>query len=129
MAKDILIIEPSRPLADILETSFVRKGYSAVTAHNAQDAISAADKHMPKLIILELVMSNHNGMEFIHEFRSYPEWLETPVILYSHIAPSELDLNEEKLQNLGISAHFYKPQSSLKELYRAVESTFASIDI
>ncbi|HEX5455920.1 MAG TPA: response regulator [Candidatus Saccharimonadales bacterium] len=129
MTKDILIIEPSRPLADILETSFSRKGYSAAAVHNAQDGITAADKHMPKLIILELVMPNHNGMEFIQEFRSYPEWLEVPVIIYSHIAPSELDLSEGKLRGLGIIAHFYKPQSSLEELYRAVESAFASIDI
>lgn len=129
MAKDILIIEPSRPLADILEVSLSRRGYSAAVAHNAQDGIMTADKHMPKLVILELVMQNHNGLEFIHEFRSYPEWLEVPVIIYSHIAPSELGLAGEKLDDLGIVAHFYKPKSSLEDLYKAVESAFASIDI
>lgn len=129
MNPDILIIEPSKDLAAVLQKTFKRKGYKAALAHTAQEGIEAADKTNPGLVIIELIIPQHNGLEFIHEFRSYAEWLNVPIIFYSQLAPSELGADEEVLADMGIKGHFYKPTTSLDELVRAVESTFASINI
>ncbi|HEX5797033.1 MAG TPA: response regulator [Candidatus Saccharimonadales bacterium] len=123
---DVLIIEPSADLASVLTAAFERKGLRAASAHTAQEGIAMADKRPPRMIVMELIMPNHNGVEFIHEFRSYPEWMRVPIIIYSHLAPGELDLPPHKLEEIGIRGHFYKPNTSLAELVGAVESAFAT---
>jgi DNA-binding response OmpR family regulator len=126
---EILIIEPLEDLAKVLARAFNQSGISSAIATTAQEGIRLADKKTPKMVIMELIISNHNGLEFIHEFRSYPEWLRVPIIIYSHLAPSELDLSEKIKQEMGIAGHFYKPTTSLSELVTAVESEFAPVDI
>lgn len=126
---DVLIIEPSRDLAAVLEKAFNRKGYKAAVAHTAQEGIEMADKADPRIVVIELIIPQHNGLEFIHEFRSYAEWLNVPIIVYSQLVPSELGVDEKILAEMGIAGHFYKPTTSLEELVGAVESAFASIDI
>lgn len=127
--RSILIIEPSRDLAAVLAKALKRKGFAPAIAHSAQEAIETADKTNPQLVIMELIIPMHNGLEFIHEFRSYAEWLDIPIIIYSQLAPSELGISEKMLGEMGITKHFYKPTTSLSELAEAVESAFASINI
>lgn len=129
MNADILIVEPLEELAKVLSRAFKRSGLSSAIATSAQEGIKLADKKSPRLVVIELIMPDHNGMEFIHEFRSYPEWLKIPIILYSQLAPAELDLSGKTLDEMGISGHFYKPTTSLHELVGAVESAFAPVDI
>ncbi len=124
-ATDILIIEPLEDLAKVLARAFKRSGLSSAIATTAQEAIRLADEKAPRLVVIELLIPGHNGMEFIHEFRSYPEWLKTPIILYSHLAPEELGLSDEAMQDMGIAGHFYKPTTSLGKLVGATESIFA----
>lgn len=124
---DVLIVEPSEDLAKVLGEAFARRGMSCSVAVSAQEAISTADKASPKLVILELIIPDHNGLEFIHEFRSYPDWLDTPIIVYSQISAEELGMDEEMRQDMGIIRHFYKPTTSLAELVEAAEATFATV--
>lgn len=123
---DILIIEPLEDLAKVLARAFKRNGLSSKIATSAQEAIHQADKTPPKLVLLELLIPGHNGLEFIHEFRSYPEWLKIPIILYSHLAPEELGLSVDSMADLGIAQHFYKPTTSLDKLVGATELIIAT---
>lgn len=102
---------------------------SAVAAHNAQDAIKKADENTPDIIVMELLIPRHNGLEFIHEFRSYPEWLDIPIILYSNISREELGLEDSNLYEMGIVRYLYKPTTSLENLIKSAESSFAPVDI
>lgn len=106
-----------------------RKGFSSVIAHIAQEGIAKADEYAPRLVIIELLIPDHNGLEFIHEFRSYPEWLDVPIILYSHISSEELGANQDMLNDMGVRAHLYKPTTSLSKLVEAAEDIFASVNI
>lgn len=126
---NILIVEPSKDLAQVLAKGFKKNGHTALLAHTAQGGIEQADNKKPDIVILELIIPGHNGLEFIYEFRSYPEWLDVPIVIYSQIAPSELGIDSKLLNEMGIVGHFYKPTTSLSELARAVESAFAEINI
>ena len=122
---DILIVEPSKELTEVLARALAKNGMSCEVAHSARQGIKLADEQQPKLVILELVMPRHNGMEFIHEFRSYPDWLEVPLILYTNVSRDELQLSDSTLAEMGITGHFYKPTTSLARLVGAVESKLA----
>ena len=126
---NVLIIEPSKELARVLAEACDSHEISAVVAHNAQEAIKKADKKTPDIVVMELLIPRHNGLEFIHEFRSYPEWLDIPIILYSNISREELGLDDRKLNEMGIASYLYKPTTSLDSLIKSVESSFASVNI
>jgi CheY-like chemotaxis protein len=118
---DVLVIEPSKDLSLVVAQALARHERSSTIAHNSQAAIEQADKNTPRLVILELLMPRHNGLEFIHEFRSYPEWLNIPIIIYSQMPKEELNVSKEVLDDMGVAAHLYKPMASLNELIQNVE--------
>lgn len=120
MAK-ILLIEPDRVLADIYMKTLEDHKHRVTACAGAQASISAADRRAPDLVILELQLVEHSGIEFLYEFRSYREWQNIPVIVHSQVPPAEFSGSEQLLRDeLGVSAYLYKPRTSLRELLAAV---------
>ena len=117
----ILLIEPDKKLAGTYKAALEQQAHNVQLAAHAQDAVHQADTQRPNLILLELQLAKHNGIEFLHEFRSYPEWQDIPVILLTMVPPSSLNITEEIMQSFGIVRCLYKPATSLKQLLEAVE--------
>jgi chemosensory pili system protein ChpA (sensor histidine kinase/response regulator) len=117
----VLLVEPDIPLAKTYQTALQVAGHEAVTAVTAQAAINQVDQRTPDIIILELQLPAHDGIEFLHELRSYPEWQTIPVVLNTYTAPSQLAAVRRVLsEDLGVRAMHYKPQTSLQLLLRSV---------
>lgn len=114
--KQILLVEPDKAIAGIVAEYLERGGECGVTsASSAQEAIHVADSTKPDLVILELAMPSHNGFEFLHEFRSYVDWSNIPVIVHTHLPRN--DSGAEKIWRLlGVSRYLYKPRTSLRDL-------------
>jgi DNA-binding response OmpR family regulator len=116
----ILIIEPDRILADIYRTTLENNGHEVLMCASAQSAIFAADAINPDLVIMELQLINHSGIEFLYEFRSYPEWQNTPVMILSSVPTAEfVDSKQLLSEELGVVDYYYKPKTSLKDLLAA----------
>jgi DNA-binding response OmpR family regulator len=117
----ILLIEPDRLLANTFEQALSREGYEVISVSTGQEAIYAIDERLPQLVVLELQLPAHNGLEFLYEFRSYPEWQEVPVIINTNISLNELAAAEDVLYNeLGVRSWHYKPKTTIKLLLRYV---------
>lgn len=113
----ILLIEPDRLLAQTYQAALSRAGHQVVTCNGAQAAIMAADRQTPDLIVLELQLVAHSGIEFLYEFRSYSEWQRVPVIVQTMVPPAEFNHSWQLLKDeLGVSGYLYKPQSRLRDL-------------
>ena len=114
---NVLLIEPDAVLARTYIQALQHVGHDVSYAASAQDAIAAADETKPDVVVLELRMAVHDGIEFLYEFRSYPEWQHIPIIVNSHIAPGNLEPVSAALQDdLGVVALLYKPSTSLQQL-------------
>lgn len=122
MKQTILLIEPNATLARIYQQFLKKAGFLVVWCAHAQDAILAADKQKPALVILELQLAGHGGIEFLHEFRSYPEWQTVPVIIHTIVPPPSVGLSAENRRLLGIADILYKPATKLRQLASAVRS-------
>lgn len=121
----VLLVEPADNLGKVIVQALERVGMTIDHARSAQQAISLADANKPDAVVLELALPGHNGVEFLHEFRSHADWNEVPIIFYSQISAEECGLNAEQRQSLGITAHLYKPTSSLKVLQTTVQDALA----
>ncbi|HVX48011.1 MAG TPA: response regulator, partial [Candidatus Saccharimonadales bacterium] len=101
-------------------------GHVVVCCASAQAGIISADQHRPDLIILELQLIEHSGIEFLYELRSYADWQGIPVIVQTQVPPSEFTANRRLLrEQLGVDHYLYKPDTSLKDLLAAVRENFA----
>lgn len=118
----ILLVEPNKLFAQTIQKSLAKSGYKVRLATGASAAIASADEQKPDLVVLEIQLAKHNGIEFLYEFRSYPDWQGVPVIIYSQIPPSRFKLMQKELTLLGIYSYFDKTKTSLARLLAAVAS-------
>jgi DNA-binding response OmpR family regulator len=116
----ILLLEPDRLLARSYKLALERNGHTVHWQTDAEAALGVMDAHNPDLIILELQLANHNGVEFLYEIRSYPDWDRIPVLLHTMVPPSQPGLGRQLWPQLGIHEYLYKPQTSLAQLNRKV---------
>lgn len=125
-AGTILLIEPDSQVADQVKAQLVSAGYEVVWSRGAQAAIHAVDQKTPQLIIMELVLANHGGIEFLYEFRSYAEWRTVPVIIFSRLQRREAGLTDQALVELGVTEYLYKPETSLQRLLQRVQASLTA---
>jgi CheY-like chemotaxis protein len=117
----VLLLEPDRLLAEVYRRALEHAGYDTTYVTSGQAAVDSADKNMPDLIVLELQLPAHNGLEFLYEFRSYTDWQHVPVIINTNIPSSNIGpTNEGLYEDLGIKAWHYKPETGLQLLIRSV---------
>lgn len=122
----ILLIEPDKLLAETYAEVLRSEGHDVTVRAGAQAAIMAADETRPDIVVLELQLVEHSGIEFLYEFRSYAEWQSIPVIIHSQVPPAEFMYSREILEReLGAGTYLYKTRTSLRELTRAVREQLA----
>ena len=123
----ILLIEPDKLLATNIQNYLRRYKHKVAVAANAQTGLTAADQQSPELIIMDWQLAGPSGLEFLHELRSYPDWLDIPVLVYSSMPPDRL--GAATLEQLTISRYLYKPTTSLAELVAAVDEILQPIHV
>ncbi len=117
----ILLIEPDRLLAETYKEALSTAGHKVSVASGSQEAIDLADNTSPDLIILEIQLVSHSGVEFLYEFRSYPEWQNIPVIIHTSVPFAELADSWPILsKHLNTSEYKYKPDTTLEALISSV---------
>jgi DNA-binding response OmpR family regulator len=78
MPQTILIIDDEKRLVSLVQSYLVQEGYRVVTAYNGKEALSIAQKEKPDLIILDIMMPEMNGYDFMRAHRSESD---TPIIM------------------------------------------------
>lgn len=118
---DVLLLEPDSVLAKTYRLALEASKLKVVVCSDAESAIRTIDNSKPKVIVLELQLAQHNGVEFLYELRSYPDLEDVPVIVFSGRSEQETGLNESLQEQLGIAAYCYKPQTSIDQITVAVK--------
>lgn len=123
MNRRILLIEPDNVLANIYKQLFNQNGIVIDHVFTAQEAITKADINTPDLVICELQLVDHSGIEFLYEFRSYLDWRKIPIIINSIVPPREFGNSQLGLRKeLGVCSYLYKPNTDLRQLSAYAEN-------
>jgi DNA-binding response OmpR family regulator len=78
MAAKILVVDDEKRLVSLVRTYFEQAGFEVVTAFNGREALSTVREEKPDLVILDLMMPEMDGLEFMRIHRSVSD---TPIIL------------------------------------------------
>ena len=119
----VLVIEPDQSLGAAVGKYLKANDLATFVANDAQSAVLLADENQPDVVVLELALPKNNGLAFLQEFRSYNDWLDVPIIIYTHIPPEETGLNENEWQKYGVIQYLYKPTKTLASLSNSIKET------
>jgi DNA-binding response OmpR family regulator len=117
-----LLLESDRVVAKCIADELAKSDITVSIVANADTAVEQADKKTPDIVISELSVPGHSGSEFLYEFRTYTDWVEIPIIIFSSLKPSTDITNSKDWKLLKIHEFFYKPSVSLDTLTRSVKT-------
>lgn len=104
--KNILIIDDSNTNVVLLEAILGTKGFSTITALSVKEALGLTKNRKPDLILLDLMMPEIDGFEFLEKVRTENNLSDVPVIVVSALTDEE---NIRKSKSFGAIEFIKKP--------------------
>ena len=101
--KTILVVDDTASVRQLLQDYLTQQGFRIVTASNGQEAIYAARHSNPDVILLDIMMPQMDGFEFLRHFRKEKQ---TPVIV---ITAKEEETDAVLGLELGADDYVIKP--------------------
>ncbi len=92
MTGQILVIDDDEKILRIFNLLIKSFGYSPVLVNDPVKGLEMLRENPPSLILLDLMMSSMNGLQFLDERRKIPGALKVPVVILS-----AWRLNDEEL--------------------------------
>jgi PAS domain S-box-containing protein len=92
IAEHVLIVEDDGATRDMFRRILEREGWSVTEAANGRLGLEQIKANKPTLILLDLMMPEMDGFEFVTELRNHPEWRSLPIIVITamDLTPSDL---------------------------------------
>ena len=89
----ILLVDDEPDIIEILRYNLTQEGYSVIAAKDGHSAIKKAEKEIPNLIIMDVMMPKMDGIEACGIIRQNPKFNDTIIMFltargedYSHVA-------------------------------------------
>ena len=116
MAK-ILLVEDDQSLREIYGIRLTAEGYEIVTAGDGEEALAAAVREKPDLIISDVMMPKISGFDMLDILRSTPETKDIKVIMMTALSSDD---QRERGERLGADRFLVKSQVGIEDVVNAV---------
>jgi len=118
--KNVLLVEDDIWLSD-LYVDALNGAANVLRAQSAEEVLDFIDQHKIDLIVLDMFLPGHNGVELLHELASYEDSVHIPVIVLSAVHQREFTLPKSRWHHYGVVEYLYKPEIKPRELVERVE--------
>jgi two-component system, cell cycle response regulator DivK len=108
MSKRILVVEDQEDNRRILRDLLTNAGFEIVQAENGREALTAAARERPDLILMDLQLPLLDGYEATRRIKADPALRAIPIIVVTSYA---LSGDETKARAAGCDAYVTKPYS------------------
>ncbi|MFL5576579.1 MAG: response regulator, partial [Gemmatimonadaceae bacterium] len=122
-AQTILVVEDDPATRDSLRRALEPLGWAVDEAENGQIGLARVEKSRPGLILLDLMMPEMDGFDFISELRRHEEWRSIPVVV---ITAKDLTAEDHLRLNGYVAAIVQKSAYSHEELLAEVRNLLAT---
>lgn len=120
--KHILLIEDDIWLAALYHDALTLEGFSVQMAHSADQALGLLDAKAPvDLLVLDMFLPGHNGIELLHEIASYTDINTVPIMLLTSVSSQDFAMEAERWKQYGVVEYLYKPETKPYKLIAAIK--------
>jgi CheY-like chemotaxis protein len=113
----VLIVEDDADARELMRRTLEKEGWSVMEAANGRVALQYVSQNAPQLILLDLMMPEMNGCQFVTELRSRPEWRSIPVVVLTakELTPEDQECLRDAVQDIMQKGNF-KRDDLLREV-------------
>jgi signal transduction histidine kinase/CheY-like chemotaxis protein len=79
--RPVLVVDDDAGLRQLLRRMLEPEGFTVVEAENGRVALERLDDVRPSVILLDLMMPEMDGFEFVAEFRRHEAWRAIPIVV------------------------------------------------
>ncbi|MFD0672202.1 response regulator [Cohnella sp. GCM10027633] len=79
----VLVIEDDSATSELMARLLQKEGYAVLRAGNGLEALACMEKRTPRLILLDLMMPEMDGFQFVAELRKREIWDDIPIVVVS----------------------------------------------
>ena len=106
VSRRILVVDDNEDSAESLTVLLRMQGHQVESAHDGSNAVEAAERFRPEVILLDLGMPGMNGYEVCREIRKQPWGGE--VLLIAQTGWGQ-DQDRQRTKDAGFDGHLTKP--------------------
>ncbi len=121
--KKILLVEDDSFLSDVLIKKLQNEQCNIVHATTGEMAVELAEKELPNLILLDLVLPGISGFETLEQIKKNDKTKNVRVVILSNLSQQE---DIERAKTLGAEAFLVKAISTPTEIFSTVISLLSS---
>lgn len=121
--KKILLVEDDAFLSDVLARKLQNEKCVVLHATSGEMAVDFAQKEIPNIIILDLVLPGMNGFETLAKIKESATTRSIRVVILSNLNQQE---DIERAKTLGADAFLVKATSTPTEIFSTVQSILAA---
>lgn len=77
----VLVAEDDMTTREMFRRMLEKEGWEVATAENGKIALERVAIHQPDLILLDLMMPEMDGFQFLTELRQHPQWRSLPIVV------------------------------------------------
>ena len=121
----VLLIEDEESLRNLYTKILSTRNYTVETAADGVDALSVLETFRPDAIVLDIVMPNYNGLEFLKILKNNDDFKSIPVVMLT--ALSEMRKITECLE-MGAVGYITK-DSTVEEIVQRLNLLLDSISL
>jgi signal transduction histidine kinase/CheY-like chemotaxis protein len=86
-----LVVDDDENIRSVFSRSLVEDGWSVDEAANGAEALERAAARRPDVVLLDLIMPEMDGFDFLLEFHYREDWLSIPIIVITAMDLTEAD--------------------------------------
>jgi CheY-like chemotaxis protein len=113
----LLVVEDDPVMREMLRRRLEKENWTVIEAENGRVALERMAERQPDLILLDLMMPEMDGFQFLDEIRKRKDWHAIPVIV---VTAKELSAEDRQRLNGSVEKILQKGAYSREELIREV---------
>ena len=99
----VMVVDDDRTMVTLLRTLLELDGYQVVQPTNAASVLESIVAERPDLVLMDVFLKGHDGIDLVRGLRKLPELAQTPVVM-----TSGMDVSEQSLA-AGANSFMLKP--------------------
>lgn len=115
---NILIVDDDASMVRLYTNIFKIEGFNVISASSGKEGLEKLEEFTPNIILLDLMMPNMSGFDFLENLRKIEKTRNVPVIVLTNLATDDTQI---EIQKHNVAKFLIKSDYMPKEIIEEVK--------